>query len=85
MAEKVAEWPKLYNCDGINLDLEDGAGNRFKFNQIFLQIIFGSLVSLKELNDMKKLIIHSTLEKYRRLSNRVIGLRNQNAISFQKV
>ena len=48
MAEKVAEWPKLYNCDGINLDLEDGAGNRFKFNKIFLQIIFGSLVSLKE-------------------------------------
>jgi hypothetical protein len=28
MAERVAEWPKKYNCDGINLDLEDGAGNR---------------------------------------------------------
>ncbi len=28
MAVKVAEWPKKYNCDGIDLDLEDGAGNR---------------------------------------------------------
>jgi len=28
MAEKVAEWPEKYGCDGINLDLEDGAGNR---------------------------------------------------------
>ena len=28
MAEKVAEWPAKYNCDGIDLDLEDGAGNR---------------------------------------------------------
>jgi hypothetical protein len=30
MAERVAEWPNKYNCDGINLDLEDGAGNRFE-------------------------------------------------------
>jgi len=29
MAEKVAEWPQKYGCDGIDLDLEDGAGNRF--------------------------------------------------------
>jgi hypothetical protein len=28
MAEVVAEWPKKYHCDGINIDLEDGAGNR---------------------------------------------------------
>jgi hypothetical protein len=28
MAEKVAEWPQKYGCDGIDLDLEDGAGNR---------------------------------------------------------
>ena len=28
MAEKVAEWPQKYNCDGIDLDLEDGAGSR---------------------------------------------------------
>ena len=27
MAEKVAEWPKKYNCDGIDLDLEEGAGS----------------------------------------------------------
>ena len=28
MAEKVAEWPEKYSCDGIDIDLEDGAGNR---------------------------------------------------------
>ena len=28
MAEKVAKWPEMYNCDGIDLDLEDGAGAR---------------------------------------------------------
>ena len=27
MAEKVAEWPELYGCDGIDLDIEDGAGD----------------------------------------------------------
>ena len=27
MAEKVAEWPQKYNCDGIDLDLEEGAGD----------------------------------------------------------
>jgi len=26
MAEKVAEWPDKYGCDGIDLDLEEGAG-----------------------------------------------------------
>ncbi len=30
MAERVAEWPKKYGIDGIDLDLEDGAGHRFK-------------------------------------------------------
>jgi hypothetical protein len=29
MAERVAEWPKKYGIDGIDLDLEEGAGNRF--------------------------------------------------------
>lgn len=28
MAEKVATWPDLYNCDGIDLDLEEGAGQQ---------------------------------------------------------
>jgi len=28
MAEKVAEWPDKYGCDGIDLDLEEGAGAR---------------------------------------------------------
>ena len=27
MAEKVATWPDLYGCDGIDLDLEEGAGS----------------------------------------------------------
>merc|ERR1719204_2312760 len=26
MAEKVAKWPEQYGCDGIDLDLEEGAG-----------------------------------------------------------
>ena len=30
MAERVAEWPKKYGIDGIDLDLEDGAGHRFQ-------------------------------------------------------
>ncbi len=45
MAVKVAEWPEKYNCDGIDIDLEDGAGNRFQLdfitfrNQLFQEII----------------------------------------------
>ena len=27
MAERVAEWPERYGIDGIDLDLEDGAGD----------------------------------------------------------
>ena len=27
MAMKVAQWPELYGCDGIDLDLESGAGD----------------------------------------------------------
>ena len=27
MAEKVATWPERYGIDGIDLDLEDGAGD----------------------------------------------------------
>ncbi len=27
MAEQVAEWRLLYNCDGIDLDIESGAGD----------------------------------------------------------
>ena len=29
MAERVAKWPTEYNCDGIDLDLEEGAGARY--------------------------------------------------------
>ena len=28
MAAKVAAWPEMYGCDGIDLDLEEGAGAR---------------------------------------------------------
>merc|ERR1711936_259611 len=28
MAAKVATWPEMYGCDGIDLDLEEGAGAR---------------------------------------------------------
>jgi len=27
MAAQVAKWPEMYGCDGIDLDIEDGAGN----------------------------------------------------------
>jgi hypothetical protein len=27
MAERVAKWPEMYGIDGIDLDLEDGAGD----------------------------------------------------------
>ena len=46
MAEKVAEWPQKYNCDGIDLDLEDGAGNRFLF-----------LIDRCSLNEMAALVL----------------------------
>jgi hypothetical protein len=41
MAERVAEWPNKYNCDGINLDLEDGAGNRFEAITVILFVQVG--------------------------------------------
>ena len=28
MAEEVATWPDRYGCDGIDLDIEEGAGNQ---------------------------------------------------------
>ena len=30
MAEKVATWPERYGCDGIDLDIEEGAGDEPK-------------------------------------------------------
>lgn len=44
MAEKVAEWPEKYGCDGIDLDLEDGAGNR-----LVIEEFLGSLGILMEI------------------------------------
>jgi hypothetical protein len=31
MAAKVAQWPSLYKCDGIDLDIEGTAGNQVLF------------------------------------------------------
>ena len=48
MAERVAEWPERYGIDGIDLDLEDGAGDTpkgkkkhalKKYDQFTLQIL----------------------------------------------
>ena len=45
MAERVAEWPKKYGIDGIDLDLEDGAGHRFKLFSI-LSTLFNFKVTV---------------------------------------
>merc|ERR1719385_170168 len=39
MAEKVAEWPALYGCDGIDLDLEEGAGAKREAGPNMIQFI----------------------------------------------
>jgi len=46
MAEKVAKWPELYGCDGIDLDIETGAGDYFGAADNMLIFIN----KLKELN-----------------------------------
>merc|ERR1719232_1966879 len=46
MAEKVATWPGLYGCDGIDLDLEEGAGS----NKIAGPNMVHFVKKLKELN-----------------------------------
>merc|ERR1712227_967368 len=46
MAEKVATWPDLYGCDGIDLDLEEGAGS----NKIAGPNMVHFVKKLKELN-----------------------------------
>ena len=35
MAVEVAKWPSLFGCDGIDLDIENGAGE----NQVFEEIV----------------------------------------------
>ena len=37
MAEEVAAWRELYNVDGIDLDIEAGAGDRKVRNQGILR------------------------------------------------
>merc|ERR1719323_2741657 len=46
MAEKVAKWPEMYGCDGIDLDLEEGAGS----NKIAGPNMVHFVKKLKELN-----------------------------------
>jgi len=46
MAEKVAKWPDMYGCDGIDLDLEEGAGS----NKIAGPNMVHFVKKLKELN-----------------------------------
>jgi len=46
MAEKVAKWPQEYGCDGIDLDLEEGAGS----NKIAGPNMVHFIKKLKELN-----------------------------------
>merc|ERR1719225_526194 len=46
MAEKVARWPEEYGCDGIELDLEEGAGS----NKIAGPNMVHFIRKLKELN-----------------------------------
>merc|ERR1719361_1375703 len=46
MAEKVAEWPEKYGCDGIDLDIEDGAGDAPGAGQNMIYFI----KKLRELN-----------------------------------
>jgi len=46
MAVKVAEWPAKYGCDGIDLDLEEGAGS----NKIAGPNMVHFIRKLKELN-----------------------------------
>ena len=36
MAEEVATWRELYNIDGIDLDIENGAGDRkVRYDKIY--------------------------------------------------
>ena len=46
MAEKVAKWPEQFGCDGIDLDLEEGAGS----NKIAGPNMVHFVRKLKELN-----------------------------------
>ena len=46
MAVKVAEWPEKYGCDGIDLDLEEGAGAKKEAGPNMIHFIR----KLKELN-----------------------------------
>jgi len=46
MAVKVAKWPELYGCDGIDLDLEEGAGS----NKIAGPNMVHFIRKLKQLN-----------------------------------
>jgi hypothetical protein len=39
MAVKVAQWPSLYKCDGIDLDIEAGAGDQASAGQNLVHFV----------------------------------------------
>ena len=39
MAATVAQWPNLYKCDGIDLDIEGTAGNQVTHSFTFKNIL----------------------------------------------
>merc|ERR1712002_628357 len=58
MAAKVAEWPNLYGCDGIDLDIETGAGDTEESGINMVHF----LKKLKELNP--KMIVNQPVFGY---------------------
>lgn len=79
MAAEVAQWPTLYGCDGIDLDIESGAGNAagaglhlIEFvaklqslapHMIVTQPVFGSPSSVPAANRMIEAAYNSTMQK----------------------
>lgn len=79
MAEEVAKWPQKYGCDGIDLDIETGAGNAqgagaslvafvaklqaLAPKMIVTQPVFGSPSSVPAANRMIEASFNKTLQK----------------------
>jgi len=79
MAAEVAKWPEKYGCDGIDLDIETGAGNKqgaganlvafvgklreLAPKMIVTQPVFGSPSSVPAANRMIEASYNKTLQK----------------------
>lgn len=79
MAAEVAKWPEKYGCDGIDLDIETGAGNakgaganlaafvgklkELAPKMIVTQPVFGSPSSVPAANRMLEAAYNKTLQK----------------------